>query len=53
MPHRFCYQCKKRIRTNSSSAIYLGFLIANPKGNYEAWVCNKRCENAYSPEEED
>jgi len=47
MPHRFCYHCKKRIRANSMRAIYLGFMRADPKGAYEAWVCNKKCEKGY------
>jgi len=50
MPHRFCYQCKKRIRTNSARAIYLGFIRACEKGDYEAWVCNNKCLKAYNEE---
>ena len=50
MPHRFCYHCKKKIRTNSAGAIYLGFIRADPKGDYEAWICNKRCLKRYNGE---
>ena len=53
MPHRFCYHCRKRIRDNSKSATYLGFLVAGKVGThdaYEAWVCNKKCEKNYNEE---
>ena len=46
----FCYHCKKKIREHSKSAIYMGFIRFAPKGNYEAWVCNKKCLKAYNEE---
>jgi hypothetical protein len=50
MTQRVCYQCQKRIRTNSRSAIYLGFIRACPKGDYEAWLCSKKCVKEYDGE---
>jgi len=47
---RACYHCRKTIRTNSRSAIYLGFLVATKGEPYEAWVCNKKCLNQYNEE---